>query len=465
MAEALAAGAVHVVGLLGGRPVGDAPRGPRRRHPGGRRRDQLAAVADLLARRADRRSWGRAWVRSTRWPPTPARPACWRRATPGSTASPEPWRPASGPSAWSSTRAVVGRPGVRPPRPAVGRRRRRLVPRGRRRSGRGGGRRRPWPRCCAARRRRRRPWAALVALGAHPRRWSRWPPAWANRARPCPARRRRRPGGGATSTTGRWWCWPTALAGRAWRRRPRTGGRPVADFVHRRGMITKPEVRSVVLGRLDLPERGVLWDVGAGSGSVGVEAALAAPGLRVVAVERDPGGGRPRWWPTPPPSGGGRGRHGRRAGGAGRPAGARPGVRRRRRPRGARRLPGGGPPGRGWSPRSRPPTGPWRPGPARLAGPGVGRRGRRASRWRRALRGRQPGVRGLGRRGRQGRRRPRAAVPCGGRQSWSASAARSGACRRRGAWWPRPWPPPGRAAGLRGAAPWRRSTDGSITRP
>ncbi|HET6773882.1 MAG TPA: precorrin-6y C5,15-methyltransferase (decarboxylating) subunit CbiE, partial [Acidimicrobiales bacterium] len=69
----------------------------------------------------------------------------------------------------------------------------------------------------------------------------------------------------------------------------RGSGRPAADYVHRRGMITKPEVRSVVLGRLDLPERGVLWDVGAGSGSVAVEAALAAPGLRVVAVERDPG--------------------------------------------------------------------------------------------------------------------------------------------------------------------------------
>lgn len=68
----------------------------------------------------------------------------------------------------------------------------------------------------------------------------------------------------------------------------RTGGRPTAAFTHRRGMITKPEVRSVVLGRLDLPDRGVLWDVGAGSGSVGIEAALAAPGLRVVAVERDP---------------------------------------------------------------------------------------------------------------------------------------------------------------------------------
>jgi cobalt-precorrin 5A hydrolase/precorrin-3B C17-methyltransferase len=68
----------------------------------------------------------------------------------------------------------------------------------------------------------------------------------------------------------------------------RLGGRPVDAFAHRAGMITKPEVRAAVLGHLDLPERGVLWDVGAGSGSVAVEAALAAPGLRVLAVERDP---------------------------------------------------------------------------------------------------------------------------------------------------------------------------------
>jgi len=66
------------------------------------------------------------------------------------------------------------------------------------------------------------------------------------------------------------------------------GGRPVAAFAHRGSMITKPEVRSVVLGKLCLPAFGVLWDVGAGSGSVAIEAALAAPGLRVIAVERGP---------------------------------------------------------------------------------------------------------------------------------------------------------------------------------
>jgi cobalt-precorrin 5A hydrolase/precorrin-3B C17-methyltransferase len=68
--------------------------------------------------------------------------------------------------------------------------------------------------------------------------------------------------------------------------RPTTWGRDTAAFVARASMITKPEVRAAVLGRLDLPATGVLWDLGAGSGSVAVEAALAAPGLRVIAVER-----------------------------------------------------------------------------------------------------------------------------------------------------------------------------------
>jgi len=63
-------------------------------------------------------------------------------------------------------------------------------------------------------------------------------------------------------------------------------GRPESGFAHRRGMITKAEVRSIVLGALRLPRAGVLWDVGAGSGSVGIEAATIAPGLRVYAVER-----------------------------------------------------------------------------------------------------------------------------------------------------------------------------------
>jgi precorrin-6Y C5,15-methyltransferase (decarboxylating) len=63
-------------------------------------------------------------------------------------------------------------------------------------------------------------------------------------------------------------------------------GRPDDLYDHRAGMITKAEVRAVVLGKLALPATGVLWDVGAGSGSVAIECARLAPGLRTFAVER-----------------------------------------------------------------------------------------------------------------------------------------------------------------------------------
>jgi precorrin-6B C5,15-methyltransferase / cobalt-precorrin-6B C5,C15-methyltransferase len=48
----------------------------------------------------------------------------------------------------------------------------------------------------------------------------------------------------------------------------------------RPGLMTKREVRIQLLADLDLPERGVLWDIGAGVGSVGLEALRLRPGLR-----------------------------------------------------------------------------------------------------------------------------------------------------------------------------------------
>ena len=63
-------------------------------------------------------------------------------------------------------------------------------------------------------------------------------------------------------------------------------GLPDDTFSHRDGMITKAEVRAVALGKLALPPAGVLWDVGAGSGSVALECARLAPSLRVYAIER-----------------------------------------------------------------------------------------------------------------------------------------------------------------------------------
>jgi precorrin-6Y C5,15-methyltransferase (decarboxylating) len=74
------------------------------------------------------------------------------------------------------------------------------------------------------------------------------------------------------------------------------GGEPVppaagwaldeAEFSHRDGMITKSEVRALALARLAPGPGRLVWDLGAGSGSVGVECARL--GAAVVAVERDP---------------------------------------------------------------------------------------------------------------------------------------------------------------------------------
>lgn len=53
------------------------------------------------------------------------------------------------------------------------------------------------------------------------------------------------------------------------------------------GLVTKREVRALALATLAVRPDAVVWDVGAGSGSVAVEAASLAPEGRVFAVERD----------------------------------------------------------------------------------------------------------------------------------------------------------------------------------
>ena len=56
----------------------------------------------------------------------------------------------------------------------------------------------------------------------------------------------------------------------------------------KRGLLTPAEVRSLALAELSLTARSIVWDVGAGSGSVAIEAArLAAEGM-VYAIEMDP---------------------------------------------------------------------------------------------------------------------------------------------------------------------------------
>ena len=60
-----------------------------------------------------------------------------------------------------------------------------------------------------------------------------------------------------------------------------------SQIKHSRGLITKDEVRAIVLHKLKLPREGVLWDIGAGSGSVSLEAARISPGLAIFAIEKN----------------------------------------------------------------------------------------------------------------------------------------------------------------------------------
>ncbi|MGN7141901.1 precorrin-6y C5,15-methyltransferase (decarboxylating) subunit CbiE, partial [Streptomyces pseudogriseolus] len=70
--------------------------------------------------------------------------------------------------------------------------------------------------------------------------------------------------------------------------RPAGWALPEAEFTHRDSMITKFEVRALALARLGPRPGDLVWDVGAGSGSVAVECARL--GAAVVAVERDADG-------------------------------------------------------------------------------------------------------------------------------------------------------------------------------
>ena len=63
-----------------------------------------------------------------------------------------------------------------------------------------------------------------------------------------------------------------------------------AKRMPKKGLITKREVRLLSLAQLEIRPDSVVWDIGAGSGSVGIEAAMLAPRGRVFAIEVDPEG-------------------------------------------------------------------------------------------------------------------------------------------------------------------------------
>ena len=78
---------------------------------------------------------------------------------------------------------------------------------------------------------------------------------------------------------------PAAMAGR------KLFGNPDESFMQskpKRGLLTPAEVRAVALSLLDIGPTSTVWDVGAGSGSVAIEAAQIAGGGQVFAIEMDP---------------------------------------------------------------------------------------------------------------------------------------------------------------------------------
>jgi precorrin-6Y C5,15-methyltransferase (decarboxylating) len=56
----------------------------------------------------------------------------------------------------------------------------------------------------------------------------------------------------------------------------------------KRGLLTPSEVRSIALAEMDLGPASIVWDVGAGSGSIAIESAQLAPQGQVYAIEMDP---------------------------------------------------------------------------------------------------------------------------------------------------------------------------------
>lgn len=59
------------------------------------------------------------------------------------------------------------------------------------------------------------------------------------------------------------------------------------EFIRGKVPMTKCEVRTVSIAKLDLQETSVIYDIGAGTGSVSVEIAAKYPGTRVYAMERN----------------------------------------------------------------------------------------------------------------------------------------------------------------------------------
>ncbi len=67
-----------------------------------------------------------------------------------------------------------------------------------------------------------------------------------------------------------------------------TPGIPDEEFIQGRTPLTREEVRVLILSKTRLKRDHIIYDIGAGTGSISVEAALLALQGKVYAVEKDP---------------------------------------------------------------------------------------------------------------------------------------------------------------------------------
>jgi len=65
-------------------------------------------------------------------------------------------------------------------------------------------------------------------------------------------------------------------------------GAPDSWYDHPGGLITKSEIRAISLSKLRLAPDHTLWDLGAGSGSISIEASLFTKKGKIFAVEKNP---------------------------------------------------------------------------------------------------------------------------------------------------------------------------------
>jgi len=63
---------------------------------------------------------------------------------------------------------------------------------------------------------------------------------------------------------------------------------PDESFIRDKIPMTKREIRVLTLNKLNIKDNDVIWDIGAGTGSISIEAALNTPLGEVLAIEKNP---------------------------------------------------------------------------------------------------------------------------------------------------------------------------------